>query len=558
MISLALAGLYGRKISRTLQTGLHAFMILSYLLALSGHVGHITEFLAAFEVAGALCCIYVAKKKGNPVASLKDPALVIFLFILIMAFVTCLHMRITNFDDMHYWAIMPRNMFLINGFPTGNMAGYYYRDYFPVVGIMDFLVLKMAGSYRESLLFFVIWGLMAAELLPFFSERGSEGKGIYICRVFVGIIFPFLISFQFLHCIGTDIVVTLLFGSTLYALMSPVSSMEAPDHLGIVLSIALLGMMKTTSLIFAAVCLAVYAVRILDLHNKSSVAWCAAAAALTGGLWISWKVFCRIKGNTTYLSDNLNSNLQGGSFALPPYTGETLRAFLTKLFTYGLNDGKAGLSAFLMLLLFVAAWVVRFKREGADMRDKSSFVLVVLGLLGYLLVMIYIYLFVFEEWEALSLSSYDRYIATYFGALLYGALCYLYSGKGIQVRYMALFAAVLLLTVNFPLVSETLLPGGFMRSRGEIVEKKEAIEAEVLEALGGELPAYGENIVIVDHSSDQLRAKVIIYAAVPGVVKLIQEDEAGNLPSRQELEQTAADQGASRVIELYPRGEDGI
>ncbi|MBO5551344.1 MAG: hypothetical protein J5966_05235, partial [Lachnospiraceae bacterium] len=65
----------------------------------------------------------------------------------------------------------------------------------------------------------------------------------------------------------------------------------------------------------------------------------------------------------------------------------------------------------------------------------------------------------------------------------------------------------------------------------------------------GELPAYGESIVVVDYSSDQLRAKVLPYAAVPGVTRLIRPDGDGSGPSEGEIEDAAKEYGA-RVIDL--------
>ena len=168
--------------------------------------------------------------------------------------------------------------------------------------------------------------------------------------------------------------------------------------------------------------------------------------------------------------------------------------------------------------------------------------------------MIYIYLFVFEEWEALSLSSYDRYISTYFGALLYAAL-YIFLTARIRLKWIApAFVLLLACTINFSYVAKTLIPAGFEQEYGEAVSEIDSIEREFFEA-AGERPAYGESILIVDYTTEQLRAKVLPYAAVPGVVRIIRPDEeTGIMPTEQEIEKRAEEYGA-RVIDLREQAE---
>ena len=87
------------------------------------------------------------------------------------------------------------------------------------------------------------------------------------------------------------------------------------------------------------------------------------------------------------------------------------------------------------------------------------------------------------------------------------------------------------------------------REYGGTVAEIEAIEDEFMQA-AGELPSYGESILVVDYTTDQLRAKVIPYAAVPGVTRLIRPDEeTGSMPTEQDIADKAAEYNA-RVIDL--------
>ena len=554
MISLFAASKYKRKLTETVPAGVYLFMLLIYLLGISGHIGHITGAFILYELFGGAALLYLVLKNKNDIRSpFMDPGNLILIVMPMIFWFISLHMRVTNFDDFHYWAIMPKDMFYVDGVPTGGMASTFYRDYFPPVQYMDYFVFKLQGSFSESSMFFTLWTLMLSALSEFFHKREDDDIIRYLCRAAAGLMLPFLMSFQFLHCLGTDILATVIFGESLVYIMED-DTKDIFAYIRIVLAVTLLAMMKTTSLILAAVCIGVYFVKNTEFKKPNSLIRFLILSVSTGSFWLSWKVFCRIKGNTTYLSDNLDRNLAAGHGGLPEYTASTVKAFLAKLFTYGLNDGTTGLTSVIILILFVLAFIIFCKEGRGTGRKRLSFAVILAGMAGYLLVMIYIYLFVFEEWEALSLSSYDRYISTYFGALLYAAL-YMFFTARIRHRWIApAFVLLLACTINFSYVAKTLIPAGFEREYGEAVSEIDSIEREFLEA-AGERPAYGESILIVDYTTEQLRAKVLPYAAVPGVVRIIRPDEeTGVMPTEQEIEERAGEYGA-RVIDLRAGGK---
>ncbi len=551
MVSLSAALKYDRRLIQSLPAGVYLFMLLLYLLTITGHVSHITELLILYEALGLAASAYLvlAKKKAirEPFA---DPGNLVFIILLILLYIVSLHMRITNFDDFHSWAITPKDMYYVNGLPTGSMASTFYRDYFPTVFIMDFLMFRLTGAFRESTMYFVLWALMLVSLAELTHRKKEDDSVTYICRALLGIMLPFLISFQFLHSVGTDILATTVFGSALVYIMD-IRRGDEPGVFGdarIILTVTVLGMLKTTSLILSLVCIGVFFVRMIEPKKIKSWLVFSILPVITLVFWESWKIFCRIKGNTTYLSDNLEKNMSSGHTALPDYALSTAKEFTLKLFTYGLNDGAAGLSSAVILLIFVVSFIIYIRRNGRRSEDRLSLAVILLGMAGYLLVMLYVYLFVFEEWEALSLSSYDRYIATYFGAMLYAALYLLMKERLRPVWTAPLITLVLAVTVNFGYVERTLVPSGYQREYGELIAEIDSIEEEFLKA-AGERPGYGECIVVVDPSEDQLRSKVLPYAAVPGVTRLIKPAEDGTMPDEGEIQDMADDYNA-RIIDL--------
>lgn len=551
MVSILLAQKYNRKLTETISSGIYLFMLLAYILGITGHINHIILLLVMYETAGFLAVIYLcAVRKADVRGPFNDAGNLVFLVLLILLWFLSLHMRVTNFDDFHSWAITPKDMFYVDGLPTGGMASTFYRDYFPTVYIMDFLIFKVLGRFTESAMFFVLWALMLVSLTEFLHYREDDAKISYICRVAAGIMLPFLVSFQFLHCLGTDILATTIFGSALVNIMEKPKNGNKDEfqYIRIILTVTILGMMKTTSLILSMVCIGVYFVRCTDFKRLRSWLEFGLLSIITGMFWLSWKIFCRLRGNTTYLSDNLEKNLSSGHSGLPVYAMSTAKEFVLKLFTYGLNDGPAGLSAAVILLIFVVSFLIYLRRTGSAKEDRRALAVIIMGMVGYLLVMLYVYLFVFEEWEALSLSSYDRYISTYFGAMMYLAL-YLILRTGLKPLWLGpAFILVLASTVNYGYIARTLIPSGYTEEYGSVIAEIDSIQEEFINA-AGEIPGYGESIVIVDDSDDQLRAKVLPYAAVPGVTRLIRPSDDGKMPDEREIARAAEEYNA-RIVDL--------
>ncbi len=549
MISIFFGQLFDRKLTQTIPAAVYLFMLLSYLLAITGHVSHIISMLAVYETGGIAAIFYLSLVKRKDVREpFKDIGNLIFIILIFILWGISLHMRVTNFDDFHSWAITPKDMYFVNGLPTGSMASTYYRDYFPTVYIIDFLIFKLLGRFSESAMFFALWALMLVSLTGFLHRRDGEDRMFYACRAVAGIMLPFLISFQFLHCLGTDILATTVFGSSLVYILEGSDPDDVFSFSRIILAVTILGMLKTTSLMLAMVCLGVYFVRNIEIRKIMFWVRFLMLSGTTVAFWYSWKYFCRIKGNSTYLSDNLENNLASGHSGFPDYAASTVRDFIGRLFTYGLNDGGAGLTSIMILIIFSVSFIIYMRHNDNIRRDLSSFVVILLGMAAYLLVMIYIYLFVFEEWEALSLSSYDRYISTYFGAMLFIAL-YLMLGKDDWPRWVRPLVVILLaMTINFGYVAKTMIVSGYEKEYGSLIAEIDSIEEEFMQKAGN-LPTYGENIVIVDYSDDQLRAKVLPYAAVPGVTRLIRPDDKGAMPDEKEIAYEAAEYNA-RIIDL--------
>ncbi len=560
MLTLTSAAFFKRKAEETLPVVVFLLMILIYIAGILGVISHVLELILLYVVSGTVFFLllthFLRKQTVRQILSscislLRSPGIWIFVFLVIFFSICTLHMRVTNWDDLHYWAIFSKNMAYIDGVPTGDMSSSLYRDYFPIVQYLYYPVFRIIGGYRESAMFAVDFFLIYLALLPLLIRREGQSLLSFGTSVLLVFALPFICSFQMLHCLGVDIIMTFLFGSGIIWIFD-----ERAD-LFYVLRITILStaltLTKTTALIFSAILIGLFFVKRV---SKTKRFWFSFILLSASNLlfYFSWKSFCRLKGNTTYLSDNLSSNLDQSGIVFPEYTKETIFSFLKSLFTFHLNGSSLGLSAMFMFAVFLAAFILYFRNSKEKLRDGSALVLLIAGIIGYLLVLIYVYLFVFDPWEATSLSSFDRYITTCFGALLYAAFYFLSRIPLKRCQYLySCIALILLFTVNYSYIAQTLVPSGFLKTNGEALARQDQIDRELQSVFSPEMH-FGDHILYVDDKYDMERSKMIPYCSVPYVVRIIWPDE--NQPLTEEYILSEAERFQAKYVVFLDRTND--
>lgn len=560
MLSLTSAVYFDRDIEDTVPVCVYLFMLLLYLAGICGIIAHAVEFLLMYLFTGTVFFFILSMKKYRGAAGslitkkIKTPGIWIFLIFCVIAVILSNHLRVTNWDDLHYWAIFSKDMYVINGVPTGSMNSSLYRDYFPIVQYLYLPVFRICGGFRESLMFAANYVLLLISMLPFFRKHEGESTATYVCMVLLGAAMPAVCSFQMFHCLGVDIIMTFLFGQALIFIFD--KKRDLFYNLRFLLVTLVLTMSKTTGLIFAAIAIAVFFVenfrpRLKALLPGVLVVVCNLA------FYISWKVFCRVRGNTSYLSNNLDSNISGGTgLVFPEYTSSTIKEFFRALAFKHLNDSPIGLSALGMALFGLAVFFILMRSCSDRKRRLFDGIVLMAGMAGYLAVMIYIYLFVFEKWEADSLSSFDRYIITFFGAVLYAAVFFAFTIIKKKDAAKIAVTLCLLLTVNFSYAKKTMIPSVYEREYSQAYGLVDELSKE-FEGVFTQEMNFGDSILFVDCTDDMQRTKTIPYCAVPYVSRVMSFDDRDHINASDVLDE-AAGSDIRYVVFLKSKDGDGI
>ena len=545
IVSLMLAYTIKRDIEEVLPPFVLTLMLGIYgmgILKKSHHAFSVS--LAIFAVIAVICVFTVfrrlslGEKKGSIAMAVKNhPGFILFLLTCVLM-IFCYSTHFVNvWDDFHYNATFPKDCWSYGTMTSGNTSATYYKSYLPLQQLFFYWGFQSAGSFSEPMMFAYKMILIYIFLLPFFGQINKLKLSLKIPTALFTLVMPFLFMFEVQESLSMDTVMASIFA---YAVINILTG-EKRDFLcfyRILIAVTALTLMKSIALMFTGITLGIWLFVSVARYRKSKdksdryeifavfVSAVAAAAA-----YFSWKIFCDINGNSVYLSDKLAGNLEGGGgFALPDYGRETIVNILKSIFTMPANLGRFGMSLGATVLLAAVMIAVMIVRKEFDRKDFWTFLILLAGMAVYVAFLCYTYCFLFEKWEAESLSSLDRYFGTYCYVICYSVM-YRYliflekrtcenDGKriiGKDITYATFCAAVLLLLVTIPYknLKSCLVPSCYLEDRREYAQIKSEVRTEVKPII--DLNYYKGVIMTVNDSENDMYSRTLDYELIPHI-----------------------------------------
>jgi len=527
----AIALFYERQIEDTMPMSVFLISLLAYALAITNHLSRVLQL-------GYICCVFVAvlfiflymRKNNQGIAAAfmgllgkyKSCGLLCFAVATVLTCVLFSSHFVTNWDDFNYWAMFSKNIAAADGMVSGAKECSLFKDYTPIVQLLYYVVFKSFGGFNEAYMFMVNNVLLVLFLMPFLKRQDDELLSHWLVKSGAALLFPVATMLQQFHCLGVDCILSMLFG---YILLQVFTEKRRDFFFYVNLALALSFLMLTKSAAVLLVSVALICVLIEESGAQKKIiglfAFVPAFAALA-----SWRLFCRLAGNSSYLTDRAAGNLSTAGFLkLPEYAGEFFGKFVKAVLFMRLNGSVIGITP-AICLVFSAAVLIRLLGK-----NKAIYVLLT-GFVLYLISLIYTYLFVFDKWEALSLSSFDRYISIYLIAMVYLALFCVLTGP-LKVRLALLI--IFLATLNFPLLAESFLPGGYEKKYESIKSGREEVAERASEFYAENPEAYGGRVLIVNEKRNNELEKYQQYEMVPTVTFIYCLEERGDGEIENEL-----------------------
>lgn len=349
--------------------------------------------------------------------------------------------KVMHWDDLSYWGIYAKDLFFLNRIPFGvENCTIQYKDYTPIVQILQYFFMFNMSSFNETAMFQINVCFMYILMLPFLDKLHISKKSIWptVAILFIYVAFPHIFTTQFYYKLGVDYLMSLLFGYGIYWIVKE-------EQIGVkfyvcTVTASFLILSKTSGVILVLLLSLFYGVvnadtELIKIVNGvknvnvrkalKCVISCFSVFIIPIAFYLSWKLWGRRTGNHGYLSDKVSDNVRGIVHSFPSYSKEVIINYIKHFFVFPLTRERVGITAAIMVAIILIMYYVRQKVNFGDHRESTKLhILILIGLLLFCIGHLYMYLFVFDDWEAYGLLEFDRYINQYLAGALY---FYLYN-----------------------------------------------------------------------------------------------------------------------------------
>lgn len=429
-----------------------------------------------------------------------------FLIYILCCFIIAIfsnYAAILHHDDINHWALAAKNTFILDAIGIGERSNVSYPDYPPATALFAYWLLKLKGVFSEHILLFSmsLWAF-AILIYPLKNINWKSYKTLILSFI---TILSFPMSFQigdagefYYMYLMVDYLLAILFGYSLFLIISSEKNISKFNFLSIILSLCCLAIVKKVGIFLGIIGLSIIAIDLIESErqisflktNYSFETRKKISAKLLSELALFflpflmvillWKI--KLELNSVDSSNvNMNfsatvSDLIKAKLHFPPRALEIVKIYLEALYKKPITSGAISLTWVSFTLLIIFGTII-FYQNSDDTKSKkrilrNSLIISIFGIL-FVIGHILMYLVVLSDGESFGLSSFCRYFLYYFVAASFLALnIFIYKGfklKNISYRLLSILLMIYLcLAANFGYVISYL-----KRVEGSIQEKND-------------------------------------------------------------------------------------
>ena len=427
---------YDKKIEETLPytfIGIVIFLFLMGLIKLLRIGVYIIVFLSLLAVIYSIIKFIKSKEKKEILLKIFSPGYVIFIISFIFI---CIyhHGRLLNgWDEFTHWGDVVKMMYTMNDYSTNPASLSAASTYLPGISLFQYFWQVLLGSYTEGYLYVSSQVLFMSFLLPFTKDFKWNQPVKIIISLITYIIFPIIMYLPFYKSIYVDCILGVIFGFNLATIYLNRNTFNKEAVLKISLSLIMLSLAKDIGIVLGFICLYIVFVFVIISEIKKKKFSIKDFYPLIIFIianflfYFLWQLKISIDSNalSTTLTDTPNLEFVINSLlGIGDLYGTGVRdAFFEKCTQYPIIGGFLKLDSVTILLLLLCLFIFIYKNEGKkDVLAISWIVNVIIGVIGYLFLLLVLYLWKFGEYEAVRLASWNRYAATIFIGALYSLM----------------------------------------------------------------------------------------------------------------------------------------
>lgn len=420
-MSIMYSAFMKKKFEVTLPLSIFTAILIIYIFGLCGHLKMgVYVFLG---IAGVGFVVGVLKSIATKEFKLLIKNLFsVGFFIFIGAVIFICYMTngrlLSKFDEFTHWGLTIKNYMIFDGF--ANIAGSttHGAGYQPGISVFCYLFTALKETFSESDALRAMNVYIVAMLLPIF--RKISWKRIIIGIIMIPIIFvlPWLFNYAITpyNTLYADAALAVTFAYLLFGYFS--NGQSVSNYISMGLASAVLILAKPSSEVFALAIILLVIVDILAFGRKDFKEMLSKKGGWYGftfyivisvASYLSWKIFT-----------NVNHMLQ--VFDYIEVSGEKTQSassiihnFINALLSQNGNE-KLSIPYVWWIVIFIGLGffaVILIKDKQDKKRTILYCALLIVGYIGFLASLCFMYIYLFIPAEGASLASMDRYVCTF-------------------------------------------------------------------------------------------------------------------------------------------------
>lgn len=439
---------------------------------------YLSQFLFKTFSIGFIICILISLLfpicliKNKSKINYKDyitKELLTFIILYIIIFILDFNRFFTRWDELSHWGKMVKEMYKLDSFYSINKSNLLvHKDYPPIAGLLELFYTFLCTKYKEVYLIRCIHLFEGSLVLSCIEikDKNSIKKSIFV------IFFSYLITFLFdsaivINSIYTDYLLSVLTASILYNIFN-LEKVDIFNIFKISLSLIFLILLKQISIAFYLMIIFflifTLIIKRIKVNNKNKLLIIILIIIMPLLFLFSWNSYVNklnIKGQFNVNDINLYSFKEIiSSDITKDYRKQSLVNYSLAIFNKPMLNSEINLSYFRIgiILLFLIILMLKYIKS----INKKEFILLsvtlFIGYLFYVILMLLLYVYCFDEFEGPQIASYDRYMSSYLLICFY-LIIFIYSYYNeIKINKKILSTIFLILIIINPISYVKLRP----------------------------------------------------------------------------------------------------
>lgn len=421
-LSISISEIFNKKIDMTIPIAVLVMVIVVYIFGIFEKLSYGVLAVKFILIVSTIFVIYriIVRIKNKTIkkflSNIVTPGLVIYILFIIINILLNKNRLLEFYDNFNHWALIVRNMYLFDGYGTVENSIVMFNEYPPFTATFQYIALSINGQYAEDIIIMAQNVLYFSMIMPLFSKvNWKNGKKKLIFLLPIVIFMPLIFYSNFYAEILVDGFIGILFSMGIYAIVEN-NSNKIYKYTIIGTYVLAVSLTKNIGIIFGILILVLELINIIieKVKKKLSIkkdiigiiSIILAIIVLVGG----WYFIISINNSELMWDNNKQKQIDES------YKQNVFKSFVNEIYM-GSKDitvqNLSVLSLFVMYITYSIFIYIKLKnRVKAKYRLKTSLIIMVIAIIGYILGMLYAYIYLFKTDETAILASFNRYIST--------------------------------------------------------------------------------------------------------------------------------------------------